>query len=111
MRVRHADTKWVSKSLVLQAAENNTDITRFGVVASKRLSRLAVDRNRAKRRMRVAASQVLPGYAVSGMDYVLIGRDEILRKPLADIEKDLRWCLRRLGYARNNADKNETQTK
>ncbi|WP_299847295.1 ribonuclease P protein component [uncultured Paracoccus sp.] len=48
---------------------------RIGYTCSKKLGN-AVMRNRAKRRLRALAREVLPGRAKDGWDYVLVGRPE-----------------------------------
>ncbi|GHA87111.1 ribonuclease P protein component [Algimonas arctica] len=53
---------------------------RFGVTATKRIGN-AVIRNRAKRRLRRVAHQLLPTLGRPGQDYVLIARD---RTPTRD---------------------------
>jgi ribonuclease P protein component len=96
LRVKNAGKSWVSKSLILQIAENIGSERRFGITASKRTSPRAVDRNRIKRRLRAVIYEILPD-AVSGMDYVLIGRSATLTHSYEDLKKDLSWCLRKLG--------------
>ncbi|MCR9113721.1 MAG: ribonuclease P protein component [Rhodobacteraceae bacterium] len=54
---------------------------RVGFTCSKKVGN-AVTRNRAKRRLRALAREVLPGMARPGWDYVLIG------KPGATVERD-----------------------
>ncbi|MEM7494350.1 MAG: ribonuclease P protein component [Pseudomonadota bacterium] len=63
------------KSLVVQARRrNNQDLyIGDGYTATKKVGN-AVIRNRAKRRLREAARQLLPQYGVSGSDYVFIAR-------------------------------------
>ncbi|MGJ8560615.1 MAG: ribonuclease P protein component [Litorimonas sp.] len=56
------------------ASPNNVGI-RFGVTATKRIGN-AVIRNRAKRRLRRVAHQLLPTLGHPGQDYVLIARDK-----------------------------------
>ncbi|WP_078599518.1 ribonuclease P protein component [Thioclava sp. DLFJ4-1] len=51
------------------------DLIRVGFTCSKKLGN-AVARNRAKRRLREIARQVLPKAGRSGWDYVLVGRPE-----------------------------------
>lgn len=47
----------------------------FGLTASKRVGG-AVERNRARRRLREAARKLLPELGVSGVDYVLVARQQ-----------------------------------
>lgn len=56
------------------AAHPDKIAIRFGVTATKRIGN-AVVRNRAKRRLRRVAEQLLPRFGRSGHDYVLIARD------------------------------------
>lgn len=70
-------------AIVIQTRENpqpsvmpnpNMAGIRFGVTATKRIGN-AVIRNRAKRRLRRVAEQLLPTLGRPGQDYVLIARD------------------------------------
>ena len=96
LRVQAAGRKWVSQSVIVQLAPNEGQGTRFGVTATKKLSKRAVGRNRIKRRLRAAACDVLPGAMPAHHDVVLIGRHATLDKPYTDLCNDLRWCLKRL---------------
>lgn len=78
--------------LMLQARDRKDDdgAIRVGFTCSKKVGN-AVERNRAKRRLRAAAASVLPGLAKPGWDYVLIGfRERTARRVFADLEDDLR---------------------
>lgn len=99
LRVQGTGAKWVSKSLILQAGDNNDATIRFGLTVSKKTSASAVVRNRIKRRLRAAARDVLPGAGRPGADFVLIGRSDTENRSYEDIKKDLAWCVRKLGYA------------
>lgn len=69
---------------------------RYGLTASKRVGN-AVQRNRAKRRLRAVAIALLPLCARPDHDYVLIARPETITRPFTDLQGDLRYALRKLG--------------
>ena len=64
-------------SFLLQARrrDDGTDALRVGFTASKKIGN-AVMRNRAKRRLRAIARDVLPELGQRGWDYVLVARPE-----------------------------------
>ena len=90
--------KWVSKGFILLAYPNEREKARIGITVTKKLEKTAVGRNRMKRRLRAIASDVLPGNAKAGMDYVLIARSEAASREYADLKRDLKWCLEKLGH-------------
>ena len=67
-----------------------------GYTASRRVGN-AVLRNRAKRRMRAAATCVLPKRGRIGTDYVLIARAGTPDRPFPQLIADLEAALRRIG--------------
>jgi len=75
---------------------------RVGFTASRKVGS-AVARNRARRRLREAARQVLPAQARPGYDLVLVARRETLTRTFAALVADLEVALRRLGVARDDA--------
>lgn len=82
--------------LVLQARDNaNHNHIRYGLTASKKVGN-AVARNRVRRRLRVAAEQILPNAGRRGFDYVLIGRQATLVRSFRDLLKDLETALKRI---------------
>lgn len=89
--------KWVSKSVIVLVNPNDTGKIRVGITVTKKLEKTAVGRNRMKRRLRALAADVLCEKGKAGMDYVLIGRPETATRDYADMQKDLRWCLEKLG--------------
>ena len=72
-----------------------TDVVRVGFTTSRKVGK-AVARNRARRRLREVARQVLPEQAVAGCDYVIIGRAETLTRPFSALLEDLATAVRRL---------------
>jgi len=66
-------------AIVIQTRDNprvdDNPAIRYGVTATKRIGN-AVTRNRAKRRLRAIARQLLPTLGRAGQDYVLIARDK-----------------------------------
>ena len=66
---------------------------RVGFTASKKIGN-AVARNRAKRRLRAAASQLLPLLGRQGHDYVLVARGTTVARPYQDLLNDISTALK-----------------
>jgi ribonuclease P protein component len=102
LRVAATRRKWATPGLILQAApsiEETPQLIRVGFTCSKKVGN-SVARNRAKRRLREAARAIITADAAPGHDFVLIGRQETLRRPYALLLQDLRTALKRVGAAR-----------
>lgn len=84
------------KGFYLQAMPNARSITRVGFTASKKIGN-AVTRNRAKRRLRALAHDVLGLYGRAGWDYVFIAKNEItVEREYENLLKDAHWALRKV---------------
>ena len=96
LAVAGSGLKAAAPGLVLQARPRNQGHgIRVGFTATRRVGG-AVQRNRAKRRLRAAAEAVLPGTAAPGCDYVLIARRATLDRPYGALIRDLTGALKRL---------------
>jgi ribonuclease P protein component len=100
LRVAADRRKAVMPGLILQAAPRPPDspgsaALRVGFTASRKVGN-SVIRNRAKRRLRAAAAQILAGQGSPGMDYVLIARAATAGRPYAALVSDLASALRRV---------------
>lgn len=69
---------------------------RVGFTCSRKIGN-AVARNRAKRRLRAIAAEVMPAKGRPGWDYVLVGRPEAtIGRDFADLRGDLNMALDRV---------------
>jgi ribonuclease P protein component len=114
LRVAASRRKWAAPGLILQAApaepqdeSASAPKVRVGFTCSKKVGN-AVARNRAKRRLRAAAREIIGLEAAPLHDYVLIGRQETLRRPYALLLQDLRTALKRVGVPAKS-DSGESQ--
>ena len=84
--------------LVLQARRRDEagGATRVGFTASRKVGG-AVQRNRARRRLKAAAGQIIPGHVKAGFDLVLIARGATAKRPFRALLEDLKAALKRVG--------------
>jgi ribonuclease P protein component len=102
LRVAGARRKVATPGLVLQAAPGPAaDEVRVGFTVSRQVGG-AVARNRAKRRLRALADEVLALHAACGNDYVVIGRAATVARPFGELRRDFETALRRLGAWRED---------
>lgn len=104
LRVAKSKRKWVARGLILQArnsistgrVEDDAGDVRVGFTVSKKVGN-AVKRNRARRRLREAALQVMSVHAKPGFDYVIIGRYATLGRRFDGLLSDLETALEKTG--------------
>jgi len=94
--------RWVAKGMLVQGRKRRSgepvaaEIVRVGYTCSKKVGG-AVIRNRAKRRLRAAAAEVLPQSGRPGWDYVLIGKaGQTIDRSFPDLIADLKIALDRV---------------
>jgi len=122
LRVAGARRKWVAPGLILQARTAVTPARgplgkdggggpaaigegfRVGFTVSRKVGN-AVARNRARRRLRAAAAEVMPRHAKAAHDFVVIGRLGTLTRPYAALVGDLKTALRHLGAYRGGPER------
>ena len=82
--------------LTLESCRSPEDVPstgcRVGFTASRKVGS-AVKRNRAKRRLRAAAAEILPLLGRTGHDYVLVAKVATLSRPYAALLADLTKAL------------------
>ncbi len=97
VRLARQGSRWVTPGFILQCSPTpgeNIDL-RVGFTASRRVGG-AVQRNRAKRRLRSVAEEVLSTKGRLRIDYVLIARNKILTKDFQQLKQDLGWAIRKI---------------
>lgn len=99
LRVAAKGRKEVMPGLVLQVfarpAPHDDSAIRYGLTASKKVGN-AVERNRARRRLRALAEELLPKLGQPGRDYVLIARAQTVRRAASLLKSDLERALVKL---------------
>ena len=85
-----------TSSLFLQKVKrDDKKIPRYGITASKKIG-IAVERNRAKRRIRHAIKEVLPKYGKNGYDYVIVATTKTNKVSWKTVLNDLEKAFREI---------------
>lgn len=97
--------KWVAPGFILQIGKPleiaSSSPVRFGLTASAKVGN-AVARNRARRRLRALAHEILAAHADPACAYVLVARkDATASRAYAAMRDDMEKALRRFGLWRS----------
>ena len=85
-----------TSSLFLQKVKrDDKKIPRYGVTASKKIG-IAVERNKAERRIRHAIKEVLPKYGKNGYDYVVVATTKTNKVSWKTVLNDLEKAFREI---------------
>jgi len=96
LNVAKTGERYVTPAFIIQIYQRSPEGPfRYGITASRKVGG-AVKRNRAKRRLRALLSQILSAMGRSGIDYVFIAREEILRRNFALMGQELEKALIKL---------------
>lgn len=98
LKVASHRKKWVTPAFILQVAPRPDDglSVGYGLTASKKMVGNAVQRNRAKRRLRGLLRDVMIAGACKGTNYIFIARKEILTRDYKLLSQDLEKALKRM---------------
>lgn len=98
LRAANKGKRFACPAFILQYYHDDTLTTaRYGLTATKKLGN-AVIRNRARRRLRALAEELIVAKAKAG-DYILIAREALLPRAFSDVRADLQKALQVLRCA------------
>jgi ribonuclease P protein component len=114
LRVAAARIRAVRPGFILQAARQSAvcdgnPVVRVGFTASRKVGN-AVIRNRAKRRLRALAAELLPRLGKPGTDYVLIARAATGERTFGEMRTDLETALRQVERHRPKPEARRSET-
>ncbi len=100
--------KLIFKDFIIIFQKNNFGYPRFAFIVSKKVSKRAVDRNRAKRLLREIVRKYYRYISDKGFDIIFIARKSIIDKKLQDLESEFQEFLKTLGNDSKTTDQNYT---
>lgn len=91
-------TKSQEVNAVLKSGSHTSDEGyRVGFTVTRKIGSSVV-RNRVRRRLKEIVRLIFPFYANHSQDYVLIARITALNYDFDQLQKDLRWALKRIHF-------------
>ncbi|MEL0106699.1 MAG: ribonuclease P protein component [Rhodospirillales bacterium] len=103
LRIARTQNKWVTPGLIMQVrhhspqekAETAKQPICVGFTVSRKVGN-AVQRNRAKRRLRAVTDELLAQHVKPGNDIVIIGRRATIARPFGLLKADFEKALKKL---------------
>lgn len=98
LAVAGSGKKWVTPGMIIQIMprpDSPERSYRYGLTASRKVGG-AVQRNRARRRLRALAEHYLPLCTLPSADFVLIARPETVARDFSALQADLQLALSKL---------------
>lgn len=105
-RVRHEGKTWAHRLIVLSAAPNQREYSRFGFAVSRRVGK-AVVRNRVRRRMREVV-RLKRQTIRAGWDVVFVARPSAAQATYVQIEQAIDDLVRRAGLRQETDEKEQS---
>lgn len=96
LRVGANCQKASTSTIVILSSPNGLANFRVGYTVTKKTSKLAVERNKIKRRLRATVNDIFPKRAEAGYDYIIIGKLDALRRDYKDLKGDFEYALKKL---------------
>ncbi len=94
-RLYRMGASFVAPTMVVYTAKNRLEVCRLGITAGKKVGG-AVERNRAKRRIRELFRDALPELK-PGYDFCIVARTCTVEAPAAKVRRDFYASLKKLG--------------
>lgn len=86
---RRCNNVVTSKFFVVKYYPNSLDYNQFGIIISKKVSKLAVDRNLIRRRIKAIIHKIEKFIVDKNLNYLLIVKNRIIDASYAEIEQEL----------------------
>ena len=95
-KIKKGGQKFQGRFFGLLVFQTHLEFSRFGFIISKKVSKKAIQRNRAKRLLRETARTFLP-MVKPGFDILVLGKKDLVERSLVEIRSEMQWLLKKSG--------------